>query len=37
MDEFRAFVERSGPGPDAKALLKRGGEYLSRASNVEVP
>lgn len=36
-DEFRAFVEKSSSGPAAKALLKRGTEYLSMASRAEVP
>lgn len=35
-DEFRSFVERSGSGAAAKGLLKKGAEYLSRASNLEV-
>ena len=34
-DEFRAFVERSGSGPAAKSLFKKGAEYLSMASNPE--
>lgn len=35
-DEFRAFVGRSAPGTSAKSLLKKGEEYLSKASNPEV-